>query len=66
MASDQPLEQYVTTEELRAIGSTTEGKLLLGALGTYFAVRFASAPGERLPPQKKTEDDDERLSGNTR
>jgi len=51
MAEDAPLEQYVTAEELRAIGSTTEGKLLLGALGTYFAVRFASAPGERLPPQ---------------
>jgi hypothetical protein len=42
----------VTKEELKDISSSTTGKLVLGGLGTYLLIRFASAPGTRLAPQR--------------
>lgn len=54
---DEALEQYVTVEELKAIGSTDVGKLTLAGIALYLGIRYVSAPGERLPPQMPESDE---------
>jgi hypothetical protein len=45
----------VSLRDLRQIGSTKAGKLLLGMAGTALLVRYASAPGDRLRPKDPDE-----------